>query len=124
MKHLKALKIFLLTLVMALSISGGTAMAGSQDFTLVNGTGKTIVYVYISPTSSSEWIYQDELGPNNVLYPGQDIFIGFSPRDGVQYWDLKVVYDNGVEDYWYGLDLYRVYSVTIRPGGTSSIEMA
>ena len=42
---------------------------------------------------------------------------------GVQYWDVKVVYDSGAEDYWMGLDLYRVYALTIRPGGASSIEM-
>ena len=121
MKKLNALKVFLFAIVMAFAVSG-TAMAGSQDFTLVNGTGKTITYIYLSPTSTSEWIYQDELG-NNVLRPGQDIFLYFDPRDGVQYWDVKVVYENGAEDYWIGLDLYRVYTLTIRPGGASSIEM-
>ncbi|MBP3231082.1 MAG: hypothetical protein J6M33_02155 [Anaerovibrio sp.] len=121
MKKLNALKVFLFAIVMAFAVSG-TAMAGSQDFTLVNGTGKTITYIYLSPTSTSEWIYQDELG-NNVLRPGQDIFLYFDPRDGVQYWDVKVVYENGAEDYWIGLDLFRVYSLTIRPGGASSIEM-
>ena len=121
MKKLNALKVFLFAIVMAFAVSG-TAMAGSQDFTLVNGTGKTITYIYLSPTSTSEWIYQDDLG-NNVPRPGQDIFLYFDPRDGVQYWDVKVVYENGAEDYWIGLDLYRVYSLTIRPGGASSIEM-
>ncbi|MBR2143033.1 hypothetical protein [Anaerovibrio sp.] len=121
MKKLNALKVFLFAIVMAFAVSG-TAMAGSQDFTLVNGTGKTITYIYLSPTSTSEWIYQDELG-NNVLRPGQDIFLYFDPRDGVQYWDVKVVYENGAEDYWIGLDLFRVYTLTIRPGGASSIEM-
>ena len=96
MKKLNALKVFLCAIVMAFAVSG-TAMAGSQDFTLVNGTGKTITYIYLSPTSTSEWIYQDELG-NNVLRPGQDIFLYFDPRDGVQYWDVKVVYENGADD--------------------------
>jgi hypothetical protein len=123
MKNLKALKILLLTLIMAIAVSG-TALAGSQDFTVINGTGKAITQIYISPASSSEWIYQDELGPTEVLYPGQDLFIRFSPRDGVQFWDLKVVYETGGEDYWYNLDLFSVYSVTIRPGGTASIETA
>ena len=100
MKNLKALKILLLTLIMAIAVSG-TALAGSQDFTVINGTGKA-----------------------EVLYPGQDLFIRFSPRDGVQFWDLKVVYETGGEDYWYNLDLFSVYSVTIRPGGTASIEAA
>ena len=121
MKKLHALRIFLFAMIMALAVSG-TAMAGSQDFTLINGTGQTIREIYLSPTKSSEWIYQDELG-RNVLRPGQDIFLDFDPRDNVQYWDVKVVYGNGKEDYWYALDLFRIYSLTIRPGGASSIEM-
>ena len=121
MKKLHALVVLLFAVVMAFAVSG-TALAGSQDFTLVNGTGQTIREIYLSPSSSSEWIYQDELG-RKVLRPGQDIFLDFDPRDNVQYWDVKVVYENGNEDYWIGLDLYRIYSLTIRPGGASSIEM-
>ncbi len=121
MKKLHALAVLLFAMVMAFAVSG-TALAGSQDFTLVNGTGQTIREIYLSPTSLSEWIYQDELG-REVLRPGQDIFLDFDPRDNVQYWDVKVVYENGNEDYWIGLDLYRIYSLTIRPGGASSIEM-
>ena len=121
MRHLNALKIFLFAAIMAFAVSG-TALAGSQDFTLTNGTGQVIREIYLSPTRSSEWIYQDELG-KNVLRPGQEIFLYFDPRDNVQYWDIKVVYENGGEDYWYGLDLYRIYNVTIRPGGGTSIEM-
>lgn len=121
MKVINVLKVFLVAVIMAVGFQG-TALAGSQDFTLINGTGKTITYIYLSPSQASDWIYQDELG-SNVLRPGQDIFLAFDPRDGVQYWDVKVVYDSGAEDYWMGLDLYRVYALTIRPGGASSIEM-
>ena len=122
MRLVNGIRLFLVAVVMLVGVQG-TALAGSQDFTLINGTGKTITYIYLSPSHESEWIYQDELGPNSVLRPGQDIFLDFDPRDGVQYWDIKVVYENGAEDYWFGLDLYRVYSITIRPGGGSSIEM-
>ncbi len=121
MKKLHALAVLLFAMVMAFAVSG-TALAGSQDFTLVNGTGQTIREIYLSPTSSSEWIYQDELG-RKVLRPGQEIFLDFDPRDNVQYWDVKVVYEKGGEDYWICLDLFRIYSLTIRPGGASSIEM-
>lgn len=122
MKQLHALRIFLFAMVMAVAVSG-TAVAGSQDFTLINGTGRTITNIYLSPNHLNSWVYQDELG-SNVLRPGQDLFIYFDPMDNVQYWDVKVVYENGDEEYWYGLDLYRVYTLTIRPGGVSSIEMA
>ncbi len=57
-----------------------------------------------------------------MLRPGESIFLTFSPRDDVRYWDIKVVYDNGKEDVWEDLDLYRIFNITIRPGGTVSIE--
>lgn len=128
MGFLKMLKRFCLVAVMAAgfygALSGQVVLAGSQDFELENGTGRTIAYIYLSPTHENDWIYQDELGPNDVLRPGEALFISFDPRDNVRYWDIKVVYDNGSEDYWMDLDLYRIFNITIRPGGTVSIESA
>ena len=121
MRFFKTVRLFCLTLMMALAFSG-IAFAGSQDFDLENGTGRTIAYIYLSPTKEANWIYQDELGPNDVLRPGESIFITFDPRDNVRYWDIKVVYDNGKEDFWVGLDLYRIFNITIRPGGTMTFE--
>lgn len=121
MKIFKAVRLFCLTVMMAVAF-GGMAFAGSQDFDLENGTGRTIAYIYLSPTREANWIYQDELGPNEVLRPGESIFISFDPRDNVRYWDIKVIYDNGKEDYWECLDLYRIFNITIRPGGTVTIE--
>ena len=111
---------FILTLAIATVAFAGRR--GSQDFVLENGTGRIITEIYLSPTSSNEWIYQDELGKNQVLWPGQEIFLDFDPQDNVQYWDIKVVYDNGNEEYWYGLDLFRIYHITIRPGTIASID--
>ncbi|MBQ1808453.1 MAG: hypothetical protein II430_02130 [Selenomonas sp.] len=121
MRRLHLLKVFWLAVLMMVA-AAGTAMAGSQDFNLVNGTGRAITQIYLSPSHSSDWIYQDELGPTDVLYPGQSLFLKFSPRDNVQYWDIKVIYEDSKEDYWYNLDLYRIFTITIRPGGTVSIE--
>nr|MBO6295763.1 hypothetical protein [Schwartzia sp. (in: firmicutes)] len=86
-----------------------------------NGTGRVIREIYLSPTSKNTWLYQDELG-KNVLRPGQEIFLYFDAKDNVQYWDIKVVYENGDEEFWYGLDLFRIYHITIRPGCVASIE--
>jgi hypothetical protein len=121
MKIFKAVRLFCLTVMMAVAF-GGMAFAGSQDFDLENGTGRTIAYIYLRPTHEANWIYQAELGPNEVLRPGESIFISFDPRDNVRYWDIKVIYDNGKEDYWECLDLYRIFNITFRPGGTVTIE--
>ena len=88
---------------------------------LENGTGRVIREVYLSPTKENTWIYQDELG-KNVMYPGQEILFDFDPKDNVQYWDIKVVYENGEEEYWFALDLFRIYRITIRSGGIASID--
>ncbi|MBR1760116.1 MAG: hypothetical protein IJ741_02905 [Schwartzia sp.] len=113
---------FILTLaITAVAFAG---QRGSQDFVLENGTGRIITEIYLSPTSTKEWIYQDELGKNQVLYPGQEIFLGFDPKDNVQYWDIMVVYDDNTYDYWNALDLFRIYRVTIRPNGLVSIDAA
>ena len=110
---------FLLTLAIASVAMAGTR--GSQNFVLENGTGRVIREIYLSPTSKNTWLYQDELG-KNVLNPGQEIFLDFDPQDNVQYWDIKVVYENGDEEYWFALDLFRIYHITIRPGTVASIE--
>ena len=92
MKKFRFAGLFIAAFVLTLAIAS-VAMAGargSQNFMLENGTGRIIREVYISPTKANAWLYQDELGPN-FLYPGQEIFITFDPKDDVQYWDIKVV---------------------------------
>ena len=121
MRLIKAIRTLWLMAFMVVAMAG-TALAGTQDFELENGTGRTIAYIYLSPSNENAWIYQDELGPNEVLRPGESLFITFSPRDNVRYWDIKVVYDNNKEDIWEDLDLYRIFNLTIRPGGTVTIE--
>ena len=123
MKKYRFAGLFIAAFIMTLAIAG-IAMAGSrgsQNFVLENGTGRVIREIYLSPTSKNSWIYQDELG-KNVLNPGQEIFLDFDPMDNVQYWDIRVVYDNDDEDHWYCLDLFRIFRVTIRPGSIATIE--
>ncbi len=61
MKKLQELKMFLFAALVIFSVSG-TALAGSQDFTLINSLGQTIREINLGPTKCSEWIFQDELG--------------------------------------------------------------
>ena len=57
----------LLAAILACSISGGGP--GSGVFRLDNQSGQTICYVYISPTTSSEW-GDDWLGSTEVVEDG------------------------------------------------------
>lgn len=126
MKRFRFAGLFVAAFVLTLAIASVAfaGRCGSQDFMLENGTGRVITEIYLSPTNTKEWIYQDELGKNQVLYPGQELFLGFDPKDNVQYWDIMVVYEDGSYDYWYTLDLFRIYRITIRPNGFASIEAA
>lgn len=126
MKRFRFAGLFVAAFVLTLAIASVAfaGRCGSQDFMLENGTGRVITEIYLSPTSTKEWIYQDELGKNQVMYPGQELFLGFDPKDNVQYWDIMVVYEDGSYDYWYTLDLFRIYRITIRPNGFASIEAA
>ncbi len=126
MKRFRFAGLFVAAFVLTLSIASVAfaGRCGSQDFMLENGTGRVITEIYLSPTGTNEWLYQDELGKNQVMYPGQELFLGFDPKDNVQYWDIMVVYEDGSYDYWYTLDLFRIYRITIRPNGFASIEAA
>ena len=124
MKRFRFAGLFVAAFVLTLAIASiaFAGRRGSQDFVLENGTGRVITEIYLSPTRSNEWIYQDELAKNQVLYPGQELFLGFDPRDNVQYWDIKVVYEDGTYEYWYTLDLFRIYHITIRPNAIATID--
>ena len=85
MKRFRFAGLFVAAFVLTLAIASVAfaGRCGSQDFMLENGTGRVITEIYLSPTSTKEWIYQDELGKNQVMYPGQELFLGFDPKDNV-----------------------------------------
>lgn len=66
----------------------GLAMAGEQDFTLVNHTGVEIHKLYTSPHSSDDW-EEDVLG-KDTLEDGESYDITFPKREKAAHWDLRV----------------------------------
>jgi hypothetical protein len=89
------------------------ALAGDQDFTLVNATGYTISEVYVSPSKAADW-EEDVLG-RDVLAEGESTEIRFSRSEDTCRWDLKVVYeDDNSSAEWAALDLCEISAVTIR----------
>lgn len=89
----------------------GLALAGDQDFTLVNRTGYTISEVYVAPSKSSDW-EEDVLG-QDTLEDKTTVDIQFSRGEDTCRWDLKVVYDDETTAEWAALDLCTVSKVTI-----------
>lgn len=103
MKNLK----FLAGIVAAALIAWTAAVpAWAQMFekiTLVNSTGYTISEVYIAPSRSKSW-EEDILG-RDVLGDGEEVEVDFRRSENTCNWDLLVVYDDGEQAVWDGLNL-------------------
>ncbi|MBR7620867.1 argininosuccinate lyase [Phenylobacterium sp. 20VBR1] len=103
---------------------GSPAVAGDQDFTLVNATGYTLNQVFVSPTRAKDW-EEDVLG-RDVLADGDRTEITFSRDTDACLWDLKVVYDNGESAEWDALSLCKISVAKIsydRKSGDTSVEV-
>ncbi len=69
------------------------AMAGEQDFTLVNHTGVEIHKFFTSPHSSDDW-QEDVLG-KDTLADGDSLDVEFPNREKSTHWDLRVEDSSG-----------------------------
>ncbi|HLH25195.1 MAG TPA: hypothetical protein VK066_21955 [Chloroflexota bacterium] len=88
-------------------------LADPRDFTLVNGSSITIREVYVSASDVQSW-EEDVLG-TDVLPPGQQVNITFSPADGDAgkcLYDIRVVGVNGAEGTMTGVNLCTTTTVT------------
>ena len=70
-----------------------------EQITVINSTGYTISESYISPSSESDVLEWD------ILENGREVEIDFTRSENTCDWDLMVVYDDGEEAVWDGLDL-------------------
>jgi hypothetical protein len=100
--------------------SQAQAQQGKQDFYFVNSTGHTIVAIYLSPHSQSNW------GSNrldNPLFPDQKTFFSFENYHNC-YWDVSFVTDDGVR--WQetaGYNLCRLAAVAVdSDGGMAGLD--
>lgn len=91
--------------------TAAVAVAGQQDFVLVNETGVDIEQLYISPVSTDEW--QEDVFGENVLPDGNEVVVNF-PVDGAHCrWDLKIVDGDGDEVVWKNLNLCKISTITL-----------
>lgn len=87
------------------------AIAGDQDFTLVNQTGVEIHRLYTSPHSSDDW-EEDVLG-DDTLANGESVDITFRPKEKAAKWDLRVEDEDGNAITWENLNLLDISTVTL-----------
>ena len=89
------------------------ALAGQQDFAIVNNTGHTVMTLNVSPSDSDQW-GPDILG-TEVIADGASGTVGF-PRGQEQCeWDLRATFDDGTTGDWRGVNLCEVATVTLTP---------
>ena len=114
MKTTSTLRAFIIAAAGSLALwTAPAALAGQQDFALVNATGYEIKELYVAPTKSDDW-QEDVLG-QDTLADGQQANISFSRGDDTCKWDLKVVYtedDSSAE--WHAVNLCDISKVTIK----------
>ena len=84
-------------------IYAGLAVAGVQDFTIVNKTGIEINQLYISPASTETWD-KDILSVDTLLV-GDECDILVSRDENAEVWDLMIVSPKGASVKWPGLRL-------------------
>ncbi len=87
------------------------AIAGVQDFSVVNDTGYDIYEVYVSPTRANDW--QEDVLAEDILANGGTTDISFARNEDSCMWDLKVVYEDDDTAAWKAINLCEVSEVTL-----------
>ena len=110
----------LLALTVMLLATSLPALAGQQDFTLVNESGISIVELYVSPASVNSW-EEDVLGVE-TLPSGSSTKVVFSDDEDRSVWDLRLIDENGDEHIWPGLHLKEINAITVDSDFEASAE--
>ena len=92
--------------LLAAALLATPALAGRQDFTLVNSSGHVIVRLNVSPSSSNRW-GPDLLG-REVLANGEEASVTFDNEEGHCLYDIRVTYDDGTANDERGVNLCEV----------------
>lgn len=103
-------KSLLAAVVGAAALGLAAVPAAGQMFeriTITNSTGYTISEIYISPADTYAW--EEDVMGKRELPDGDAVEIDFRRAENTCDWDLKVVYDDGEEAMWDGLDLCQNY---------------
>jgi hypothetical protein len=93
--------------------AGTTATVGAarQNFSVVNGTGHTVLTLNVSPTTEDEW-GPDILG-SQVLQNGQTAQVTFDRAESQCNYDIRATYDDGDTTDMRGVNLCQVGTVNL-----------
>ena len=108
---IKRMMLCLIAIVAVSLLAVTAAVAGEQDFTVVNKTGVEIHKLFVAPHSSDEW-GEDILG-KDTLPDGETLDITFSKHATAAHWDLRIEDSEGHSIEWESLDLTVISKVTL-----------
>jgi hypothetical protein len=115
------MKYLLMIIAVAVTVASNVNAASREDFYFSNGTGTTVVGVYVAPHGTRQpW------GANCLsaeLFPGETTHFAWQLETGVQNWDVRVSYSTGVHaDFYGGFNLASTHGLmlTLSDSGTVS----
>ncbi len=91
----KMLLLLVLLLVVALP---SVALAGTQDFTLVNTSPFNMVGFWVAPANSDNW--EENLLEGVYLPPNSSVDISFENSNNVEWWNFRVKDSSGKVWRW------------------------
>jgi len=107
----KTIRAALAAAVLGAFVSSPAALAGDQDFTLVNHTGVEIHKLFTSPHSADNW-QEDVLG-KSTLADGDSVDVQFPAKEDEAMWDLRVEDSGGNAINFANLNLKAISELTL-----------
>ena len=95
----------------AVCLIGTAALAGKQDFELVNNTGYQVDKVFVSSVGAKPW--EEDIMGRDTLGDGERVAISFEKGERGCNYDLKVIYHDGDEAEWHDVNLCEISTVHI-----------
>lgn len=93
--------------------TAGVTGAALQNFTVVNGTGHTVMTLHVSATNDNNW-GPDILGAD-VIANGESAQVSFERGESQCLWDIQANYDDGDSTELRGVNLCEVGTVNLTP---------
>ncbi|HYD67282.1 hypothetical protein [Azospirillum sp.] len=118
----KYIKTAMASAALALAIVPVAALAGQQDFSIVNKTGYAFKHIYVSEANNNSW--DDDILGRDVLDNGETLDVSFGKGEKTCIWDMKVVYDDGESAIWEDLNLCKITKLTLRWNKSTGVTSA
>lgn len=99
----------------ALTMVPSAAMAGSDDYGIINKTGADITHLYVSAHEEDNW--GDDILGRDVLENGEECEIEFDKDDDRCAWDLKITEESGKSWVVMNVDLCKYTKISFMKQG-------